>query len=94
MTTTHRARTATSCLRGIQPDYIDVDVYVPDGEGEWNFLIFKDVETGRICFGDCLWAENKDACFEETDKDPNILIWIQVIEEMPRVLQTINEVAP
>ena len=45
--------TAVVCFRASQPDYIDVDVYVEGHDGgEWNFSIFKDLETGAICFGD------------------------------------------
>ena len=84
--------TAVVCFRASQPDYIDVDVYVEGHDGgEWNFSIFKDLETGNICFGDYRWAEDKDSGFEETDKAPSTNTWIEVIEAMPEVLRIIEE---
>lgn len=83
-----------SCLRSVQPDYIDVDVYIEENDGsEWNFSIFKCLEEGRICFGDYRWAKDKDDSFEDTNKVPSIEVWIAVIEEMPRVLRFIEEAA-
>lgn len=83
---------ATSCLRAVQPDYIDVDVYLAEEDGsEWNLSIFKEMETGKICFGDYRWAKDEDASFEEPDKEPSAPVWIAVIEEMPQVLAIIEE---
>jgi len=76
----------------VQKDYIDIDVYVEEDDGsEWNFSIFKDMGDGRICFGGYQWAATKDASFDDTDKEPSVLVWVAVLQEMPHALKLVEE---
>ena len=73
------------------PQYIDVDIYVrEEDKSEWRFMVSKDKRTNEVVYGDYCFAEGEHEGFEETDKEPSVLVWACVIKAMPKVLEIIS----
>jgi len=72
-------------------EYIDVDIYVREEDNsEWRFMVSKDKSTNKVVYGGYCFAEGKYEGYEETDKEPSVLVWAYVIEAMPKVLEIIS----
>lgn len=72
-------------------DYIDVDIYVrEEDKSEWRFMVSKDKSTNAIVYGGYCYAESEHEGYEETDKEPSVLVWAYVIEAMPEALEIIR----
>ncbi len=71
--------------------YIDVDVYVrEEDKSEWRFMVSKDKSTNTVVYGGYCFAEGEYEGYEETDKEPSVRVWANVIEAMPKVLEIIK----
>ena len=80
--------------RASDPEYIDVDVYIPDPDvegAEWNIMITKVRKTGIITVGEATYAQTKDDSFEDRGNPPPYAVMAQLAEAMPGIVDYINE---